>query len=56
MPQMAPMYWVFLLIMFSIMLMVCISLIYFLFIPSTPPQKINLINMNNNNNNLPWKW
>nr|WAK83094.1 ATP synthase F0 subunit 8 [Janus sp.] len=52
MPQMSPMNWMFLLIMFTLLLIMCISMIYFNYLPSPKKFKLN----NKKTNFLNWKW
>nr|WVH44983.1 ATP synthase F0 subunit 8 [Tipula legalis] len=53
MPQMAPINWLFLFIIFSIILIIFNTLNYFSFLPSTPNQSnMNLLQ----STPLNWKW
>nr|WNG77938.1 ATP synthase F0 subunit 8 [Helius pluto] len=54
MPQMSPLMWLSLFIIFSITLILFNTLNYFSFLPTSPPSK----NMNNKINTIPmnWKW
>nr|YP_009058479.1 ATP synthase F0 subunit 8 [Scathophaga stercoraria]AIL95201.1 ATP synthase F0 subunit 8 [Scathophaga stercoraria]UJG45478.1 ATP synthase F0 subunit 8 [Scathophaga stercoraria] len=54
MPQMAPIGWLSLFIIFSIAFVIFNMMNYYSFIPSMP--KSNLINKNQQMNSLNWKW
>nr|YP_010693818.1 ATP synthase F0 subunit 8 [Tachina stackelbergi]WCD42048.1 ATP synthase F0 subunit 8 [Tachina stackelbergi] len=54
MPQMAPIGWLSLFIIFSITFMIFNMMNYFSFTPSMP--KLNLINKNKISNSMNWKW
>nr|YP_010239102.1 ATP synthase F0 subunit 8 [Goniophyto honshuensis]QTF74349.1 ATP synthase F0 subunit 8 [Goniophyto honshuensis] len=54
MPQMAPIGWLSLFIIFSITFMIFNMMNYYSFIPSTP--KSLLINKSSMTNSLNWKW
>nr|AKK32521.1 ATP synthase F0 subunit 8 [Henschiella sp. PJ-2015] len=51
MPQMSPLYWLIMMLMFMFMLMIMINMIYFNYMV-----KMNYIKKNYKNFNLIWKW
>nr|YP_010693844.1 ATP synthase F0 subunit 8 [Tachina punctocincta]WCD42074.1 ATP synthase F0 subunit 8 [Tachina punctocincta] len=54
MPQMSPIGWLSLFIIFSITFMIFNMMSYFSFIPTTP--KLFLMNKNKISNSMNWKW
>nr|ARO34922.1 ATP synthase F0 subunit 8 [Janus compressus] len=54
MPQMSPMNWILMLIMFTLIMITCMSLIYFNYLPT--PKKYKLTNKYKNNIPTSWKW
>ncbi|YP_002889386.1 ATP synthase F0 subunit 8 (mitochondrion) [Cephus cinctus] len=59
MPQMSPMNWMLLLTMFTMIFIVCISLMYFIYLPNNLISNSNdnkIISYNSKNKFLTWKW
>nr|YP_009328034.1 ATP synthase F0 subunit 8 [Trachelus tabidus]APC92677.1 ATP synthase F0 subunit 8 [Trachelus tabidus] len=55
MPQMSPMNWLALMIMFTLILILCISLMYFTYMPMKFNQKVNNYDKKITKT-LNWKW
>nr|ARO34960.1 ATP synthase F0 subunit 8 [Syrista parreyssii]UGN61579.1 ATP synthase F0 subunit 8 [Syrista parreyssii] len=57
MPQMCPMNWMFLLMFFTFLLIIYISLTYFIYLPKILFKKKNFfLKKTINNKSLNWKW